>query len=164
MLGKKRANRETTRLKREYDNSKTHIPACHLTSHACFSICCSSRAHVWDAFQLAHASTSFYCLQKRSVSFDDKTIANSDLGLDLLGIPPKIDVSYPVEDIAEEKDDVSSLPAVKIHDEDVSLRFLICGVRSSMVSWKWILAYASMNVSLCDKPDLQHLALLFCSS
>ncbi|KAI3414558.1 uncharacterized protein J3R85_016201 [Psidium guajava] len=100
--------------------------------HALLSVLKSSRAHAWDAFQLAHASTSFYCLQKRSVSSDDKTKANTDLGLDLLGIPPEIVVSYPEEDIAEERDDLSSLPAVKIHDEDVSLRFLICGVRSSV--------------------------------
>ncbi|KAF8027480.1 hypothetical protein BT93_E0400 [Corymbia citriodora subsp. variegata] len=102
--------------------------------HALLSVLKSSRAHVWDAFQLAHASTSFYCLQKRSVSSDDKTKANIDLGLHLylLGIPPEIDVSNPVEDMAEERDDLSSLPAVKIHDEDVSLRFLICGDQSSM--------------------------------
>lgn len=116
--------------------------------HALLAVLKSSRAHVWDAFQLAHASTSFYCLQKRSVSFDDKTIANSDLGLDLLGIPPKIDVSYPVEDIAEEKDDVSSLPAVKIHDEDVSLRFLICGVRSSMDAELLVLLEHGLNALL----------------
>lgn len=90
--------------------------------------------------------------------------ASSDLGLDLLGIPPEIDVSYPEEDIAEERDDLSSLPAVKIHDEDVSLRFLICGVRSSVVSWKPILTYASININLCNKAGLQHLALLFCGT
>lgn len=148
----------------ECDNSNTHIPAYHLPSYARFSMYCSSRAHVWDAFQLAHASTSFYCLQKRSVSSDDKTKVNTDLGLDLLGIPPEIVVSYPEEDIAEERDDMGSLPAVKIHDEDVSLRFLICGVRSSMVSWKSILNYTSMNVNLCNKAGLRHLAPLLCSS
>ncbi|XP_030467799.1 AT-rich interactive domain-containing protein 4-like [Syzygium oleosum] len=100
--------------------------------HALLSVLKSSRAHAWDSFQLAHASTSFCCLQRRSVSSDDMTQASSDLGLDLLGIPPEIDVSYPEEDIAEERDDLSFLPAVKIHDEDVSLRFLICGVRSSV--------------------------------
>ena len=58
------------------------------------------------------------------------------LGPSLLGEAPIIEVGLPEVDDGEEEDDFeSNLSSVKIHDDDVSVRFLICGVACSLVSF-----------------------------
>lgn len=53
----------------------------------------------------------------------------------ILGDPPKIDVPPP--ELGGEDDEESSseaLPAIKIYDDDVTMRFLVCGMPRSLVS------------------------------
>ena len=63
------------------------------------------------------------------------------LGPSLLGEAPIIEVALPEVDVGEDEDGEeedgsgSNLSAIKIHDDDVSTRFLICGVACSLVSF-----------------------------
>lgn len=58
------------------------------------------------------------------------------LGPSLLGEAPIIEVALPEVDNGEEEDDSgSNLSSVTIHNDDVSVRFLICGVACSLVSY-----------------------------
>ncbi|KAL9228482.1 hypothetical protein vseg_004060 [Gypsophila vaccaria] len=101
--------------------------------HALFSVLQSSPCHTWDAFQLAHASFRLYCVRNNAVLPKSSPNSGSDLGPSLLGEAPNIDVVLPEAD--EEEEDESSeanLSAVKIHDDELSVRFLICGVASSL--------------------------------
>lgn len=97
---------------------------------------CSSSTHTWDAFQLARASFRLYCVRNSQVLPANSHKVNDELGPCLLGDRLKINVDPPELD-AEEDDESSlgTLPAIRIHDDDVSLRFLVCGVPSSLVSW-----------------------------
>ena len=56
------------------------------------------------------------------------------LGPSLLGEPPTIDVALPEVDGDEEDGSGNNLSAVKIHDDDVNVKLLICGVACSLVS------------------------------
>lgn len=103
-----------------------------LSSTNCFlnsSVYCSSSCHTWDAFQLAHASYMLYCaLPDNSETVSGKVVPH------ILGDPPKIDVPPP-ELGGEEEEEGSSeaLPAIKIYDDDVTMRFLVCGMPRSLV-------------------------------
>ncbi|KAG5021631.1 hypothetical protein JHK85_017973 [Glycine max] len=93
----------------------------------------SSSTHTWDAFHLARASFELYCVQNNQVLPSDSDDANSEMGPHLLGDRLKINVDPP--EIDEEDDDESSpgsLPAIKIHEDEVNLRFLICGAPSTV--------------------------------
>lgn len=95
----------------------------------------SSSSHTWDAFQLAHASFSLYCIRNNLVLPDNSQKVTGKLGPHLLGEPPKIDVTLP--EMVEGDDEESSpgaLPAIKIYDDDVNMRFLVCGVACTLVS------------------------------
>lgn len=48
----------------------------------------------------------------------------------LLGDVPKIHITLPERDPGEEEEEGSSdaLPTIKIYDDDIEIRFLICGV------------------------------------
>ncbi|KAM7259439.1 hypothetical protein ACFE04_015180 [Oxalis oulophora] len=96
--------------------------------HALFSVVQSSCSHTWDAFQLAHASFRLYCISNDNVNPSNSTKACSKLGPNLLGDPPKIDIIMPDIDVDGEEESSSDLPAIKIYDEDVNMRFLVCGV------------------------------------
>ncbi|KAL2934137.1 AT-rich interactive domain-containing protein 4 [Bienertia sinuspersici] len=101
--------------------------------HAFFSVVQSSPCHTWDAFQLANASFRLYCIRNNSVVPGNSQNAGGKLGPSLLGEAPSIEVALPEADDGEEDDGSgSNLSAVKIHDDDVSVRFLICGVASSL--------------------------------
>ncbi|KAK6911804.1 ARID DNA-binding domain [Dillenia turbinata] len=105
--------------------------ACHFR-HALLSVVQSSPSHAWDAFQLAYASYRLYCVRK-NLSFPNNHESGSKLGPFLIGEPPKI-VVPPLEIEAGEDEESSgdALPAIKIYDDDVSLRFLVCGVPSTL--------------------------------
>lgn len=61
--------------------------------------------------------------------------AGDKLGPSLLGEAPIIEVVLPEADDGDEEDgSENNLSAVNIHDDDVNVRFLICGVASSLVS------------------------------
>lgn len=96
---------------------------------ALFSVVQSSCSHTWDAFQLAHASFRLYCVRNNHVSPDNSQKAGGKLGPRLLGDAPKINIAPPEREMDEEEEDPSEpLPAIKIYDEDVDMRFLVCGV------------------------------------
>ncbi|KMT04745.1 hypothetical protein BVRB_7g169250 [Beta vulgaris subsp. vulgaris] len=110
--------------------------SCYAAAHfrqALFSVVQSSPCHTWDAFQLAHASFRLYCIRNNSVVPRNSEKAGGKLGPSLLGEAPIIEVALPeVDDGDEEDGSESNLSAVKIHDDDVSVRFLICGEACSL--------------------------------
>ncbi|GLT85655.1 hypothetical protein SLE2022_038390 [Rubroshorea leprosula] len=102
--------------------------ACHFRQ-ALLSVVQSSCSHTWDAFQLAHASFRLYCVRHNDVMPSDGQKESIKSGPHLLGDPPKIDVSMPEVDMqGEEEESPEILPAVKIYDDDVNMRFLVCGL------------------------------------
>ncbi|KAF0899766.1 hypothetical protein E2562_024089 [Oryza meyeriana var. granulata] len=100
-------------------NSFSSYAASHFR-HALISVVQSSCSHAWDAFQLAHASFRLYCVRNNDVQ-------SVELGPRLLGDAPKINISPPVNEMAEEEDSSEHFPAIKIYDEDVNMKLLICG-------------------------------------
>ncbi|XP_021761880.1 AT-rich interactive domain-containing protein 4-like [Chenopodium quinoa] len=102
--------------------------------HAFFSAVQSTPCHTWDAFQLAHASFSLYCIRNNAVVPRNSQMAGCNLGgPSLLGEAPIVEVALPEADDGDEEDGSgSNLSAVKIHDDEVSVRFLICGVACSL--------------------------------
>nr|CAD1825493.1 unnamed protein product [Ananas comosus var. bracteatus] len=76
---------------------------------ALLSVVQSSCSHAWDTFQLALASFRLYCLQSIHALPDNSQ-------------------NPPEKDMVEEEDSSEASPAIKIYDEDVDLRFLVCGV------------------------------------
>lgn len=95
---------------------------------------CSSTCHVWDAFQLAHASFRLYCVRNNFALSEMSQRDSDNVGPHLLGDPPNIDVPLPEagpEDDEESNSD--ALPAIKIYDDDVTMRFLVCGLPCSLV-------------------------------
>ncbi|KAG8487601.1 hypothetical protein CXB51_018243 [Gossypium anomalum] len=86
-----------------------------------------SCSHTWDAFQFANASFRLYCVRNNNIVSSNSQKQSIKPGPHLLGEPPKIDVSQPEVDMQEEEDFPENLPAVKIYDDDVTMRFLVCG-------------------------------------
>ncbi|KAG6425787.1 hypothetical protein SASPL_109991 [Salvia splendens] len=112
--------------------------SCYAASHfrnALLSVIQSSSCHTWDAFQLADASFRLYCLRNNCVLPGGEKV-DDEVGPNLFGEPPRITVDVPeIEDAGEDEESTSgSLPAIKIYDDDVNMRFLICGVASSLDS------------------------------
>jgi hypothetical protein len=56
------------------------------------------------------------------------------LGPHLLGDAPRIYITPPGNEIAEEEDTSEYFPDIKIYDEDVNLKLLICGAHCTLVS------------------------------
>ena len=56
------------------------------------------------------------------------------LGPHLLGDAPKIYITPPGNKMAEEEDTSEYFPDIKIYDEDVHLKLLICGAHCTPVS------------------------------
>ncbi|XP_010520513.1 PREDICTED: AT-rich interactive domain-containing protein 4 [Tarenaya hassleriana] len=102
--------------------------ACHFR-HALFSVMQSSYSHTWDAFRLAEASFRLYCTRNNAVLLPSNSdhIINDEMSPCLLGDPPKIDVVSLGADEQEEENSLENLPSIKIYDEDVTARFLLCG-------------------------------------
>ncbi|KAL5583381.1 hypothetical protein UlMin_015823 [Ulmus minor] len=96
--------------------------------HALLSVVKSSSTHTWDAFQLAYASFRIYCVQNFHVLYPKGHKSSEELEPCLIGERLKISVDTPEVDVEEDEDgSADSLPAIKIHDDDVILRFLVCG-------------------------------------
>lgn len=89
--------------------------------HALMSVIQSSCSHTWDAFQLAHASFRLYCVRNNHVQ-------SVKLGPCLLGDAPKTDVIPAGDEVNEEQGCSEGFPDIRIYDEDVSMKFLLCGV------------------------------------
>ncbi|CAN8268359.1 unnamed protein product [Cochlearia groenlandica] len=93
--------------------------------HALFSVIQSSCSDTWDAFHVAEASFRFYCTRKTQELLPD--IIRNETGPCLCGETPRIDVVSPGPDELEDENSLESLPSIKIYDEDVFVRFLLCG-------------------------------------
>ncbi|KZV16990.1 AT-rich interactive domain-containing protein 4 [Dorcoceras hygrometricum] len=110
----------------------SHFEASHF-HNALFSVVQSSLCHTWDAFQLAHASFRLHCRRNSLVTSDSNQNIDCESGPNLLGEAPKIDVQLPGMELGEDDEgSSSSLPAIKIYDDDMYARFLVCGVASSL--------------------------------
>ncbi|CAH8361983.1 unnamed protein product [Eruca vesicaria subsp. sativa] len=110
-----------------WKNVFSKYTACHFR-HALFSVIQSSCSDAWDAFQVAEASFRLYCTSNSAIlSFDNNRKMSYEMGPYLLGDPPKIDVVSPGADELEEENSLESLPSIKIYDEDVTVKFLLCG-------------------------------------
>ncbi|KAI3935868.1 hypothetical protein MKW92_053226 [Papaver armeniacum] len=100
--------------------------SCYAASHfreALLSVVQSSCSHTWDAFQLAHASFRLYCGRNNQVLPANNQNNSGKLGPRLLGDPPRS-----LEEEDEEREGEDSLPAIKIYDDEVNVRFLVCGL------------------------------------
>ncbi|KAJ6826948.1 AT-rich interactive domain-containing protein 4 [Iris pallida] len=108
-----------------------HAFSSYAASHfrqALLSVVQSSCSHMWDAFQLAHASFSLYCVRNNYVLPRDSQNITGKLGPRLFGAPAKIKIDLPEINMDEEEGPSEPLPAIKIYDEDVDMRFLVCGL------------------------------------
>ncbi|KAM7274835.1 hypothetical protein ACFE04_016701 [Oxalis oulophora] len=97
-----------------------HAFSCYAASHFCHSL-----------FSVVQ---SLYCTRNNHVlPSDDSIKAGLKVEPHLLGDPPKIDVVMPEID-AEEEENSSDFTAIKIFDEDVNMRFLVCGMPCTLDS------------------------------
>ncbi|WJX24541.1 AT-rich interactive domain-containing protein 4, variant 2 [Trifolium repens] len=95
---------------------------------AFFSVAQSTSSHTLDAFQLAQASFRLYCAQNNVVSHNSGK-GGGKLGPQILGEPPNIEIG-PCEANTkeeEEEDSPETSSSIKIYDDDVITRFLVCG-------------------------------------
>jgi len=99
----------------------------------CSLVHCSSCSHTCDAFQLAHASFRLYCVQNNNTPASNSQKGGGKPGPRLLGDPPKFDISLPEADDQGEEGSSGALPAIKIYDDDVTMRFLVCGLTGTLV-------------------------------
>nr|KYP39337.1 hypothetical protein KK1_039364 [Cajanus cajan] len=95
--------------------------------HSFFSVAQSTSSHTWDAFQLALASFRLYCIQNNVLPSNSQK-GPGKIGPQILGVPPDIDIASSVADLKEEESSPETISAVKIYDDDVNMRFLVCGV------------------------------------
>jgi hypothetical protein len=110
-----------------WKNVFSKYAACHFR-HSLFSVIQSSCSDTWDVFHVAEASFRLYCTSDNAVlPSNSNRKMNYEMGPCLLGEPPKIDVVSPEADELEEENSLESLPSIKIYDEDVTVRFLLCG-------------------------------------
>ncbi|XP_050217069.1 AT-rich interactive domain-containing protein 4 [Mercurialis annua] len=104
---------------------------CYAAAHfrqAFLSVIQSSCSNTYDAFQLAHASFRLYCVRNNSGLSSSNQKISGKPGPRLLGDPPKIDITLPEADVQDEESSSGTLPAIKIYDDDVTMRFLVCGM------------------------------------
>jgi len=106
--------------------------ALHFRQALCY-VMQSSCSHICDAFQLAHASFRLYCSRDNNGLPSNIQKPSSNPGPCLLGEPPKIDITIPETDVPDEQSSSDNLPAIKIYDDDVTLRFLVCGLSCTLV-------------------------------
>uniref|UniRef100_A0A0E0GGG8 Uncharacterized protein n=1 Tax=Oryza nivara TaxID=4536 RepID=A0A0E0GGG8_ORYNI len=86
-----------------------------------------SCSHAWDAFQVAYATFELYCVRNNEVQ-------RLMLGPHLLGDAPRIYITPPGNEMAEEEDTSEYFPDIKIYDENVNLKLLICGAHCTLDS------------------------------
>lgn len=100
-------------------------------------------------FHVAEASFRLYCTSDNAVlPSNSNRKMNYEMGPCLLGEPPKIDVVSPEADDLEEENSLESLPSIKIYDEDVTVRFLLCGPPCTLVGVVDLLTHFMMLASL----------------
>lgn len=94
---------------------------------------CSTSSHTWDAFQLALASFRLYCVQNNILPHNSRKGGGGKLTPQILGEPPTVDVGPCEADMEEEESSPGTSSAIKIYDDDVNMRFLVCGVPCTLV-------------------------------
>ncbi|KAI4344662.1 hypothetical protein L6164_011861 [Bauhinia variegata] len=94
---------------------------------AFFSVAQSTSGHTWDAFQLALASFRLYCVRNNILPSSSQK-GTCKLWPQMLGDPPKIDIGPYEVNMKEEESSPEVASAIKIYDNDVNMRFLVCGV------------------------------------
>ncbi|XP_054806431.1 AT-rich interactive domain-containing protein 4-like isoform X2 [Prosopis cineraria] len=94
---------------------------------AFFSVAQSTSSHTWDAFQLALASFRLYCTEN-NVSPSNSMKSRSKLEPQMFGDPPHIDITPFEADMSGEENSPETISALKIYDDDVNMRVLLCGV------------------------------------
>ncbi|KAF1870495.1 hypothetical protein Lal_00003701 [Lupinus albus] len=101
---------------------------------AFFSVAQSTSSHTWDAFQLALASFKLYCVQNNVLPSNSEK-SGGKLEPQILGDPPNIDISPCEADMKEEEEEGSpeTISSVKIYDDNVNMRFLVCGVPCTLI-------------------------------
>ncbi|KAI4355366.1 hypothetical protein L6164_004147 [Bauhinia variegata] len=109
-----------------WKNAFSCYAACHFRQ-AFLSVVQSSSTHTWDAFHLARASFQLYCVRNNHALPAESHDASNEMGPHLLGNCLKVNVEPPEICADDEESSLDSLPAIKIHDDEVSLRFLVCG-------------------------------------
>ncbi|XP_022980513.1 AT-rich interactive domain-containing protein 4-like [Cucurbita maxima] len=108
--------------------------SCYAAAHfrnALFSVLQSSSTHTWDAFQLARAAFRLHCMGSNHALPGIVDSITSDLEPQVIGEPLKINVEPPKVVVGEGEDEdgsLETLTAISIHDNNVTVRFLICGV------------------------------------
>lgn len=105
----------------------------------CVSIFCSSCSHAWDAFQLADASFRLYCENNNDILPANSEKLSYKQRPQILGDPPKIDIVLPEATTQGEEESPENVPEIKIYDDDVTMRFLVCGVPCALVGFDFAL-------------------------
>lgn len=94
---------------------------------------CSTSSHTWDAFQLAQSSFRLYCVQNEVIPHNSQK-GSDKVGPKILGEPPNIEVGPCEADTKEdEEDSPETSSSIKIYDDDVNTRFLLCGFPCTVV-------------------------------
>ncbi|OIV97332.1 hypothetical protein TanjilG_07084 [Lupinus angustifolius] len=110
-----------------WENEFSKYAASHFRQ-AFFSVAQSTSSHTWDAFQLALASFKLYCVQNNVLPSNSQK-SGDKLEPQILGDPPSIDISPSEADMKEEEEGLpETISSVKIYDDNVNMRFLVCGV------------------------------------
>ncbi|KAI4335151.1 hypothetical protein L6164_013824 [Bauhinia variegata] len=98
---------------------------------AFFSVAQSTSGHTWDAFRLSLASFKLYCVHNNILPSNSQKGGGKHWPR-MLGDPPKIDIGPYEVDMNGEETSPETTSAVKIYDDDVNTRFLVCGVPCSL--------------------------------
>ncbi|KAJ6699072.1 AT-RICH INTERACTIVE DOMAIN-CONTAINING PROTEIN 4 [Salix purpurea] len=109
--------------------------SCYACSHfrqSLLSVVQSSCSHTCDAFQLAYASFRLYCGRNNNTLASNGQKVGGKPGPRLLGDPLKFDITLPEADDQGEESSSGALPAIKIYHDDVTMRFLVCGLSHTL--------------------------------
>uniref|UniRef100_A0A0E0QI13 Uncharacterized protein n=1 Tax=Oryza rufipogon TaxID=4529 RepID=A0A0E0QI13_ORYRU len=98
--------------------------------------------------EVAYATFQLYCVRNNEVQ-------RLMLGPHLLGDAPRIYITPPGNEIAEEEDTSEYFPDIKIYDEDVNLKLLICGAHCTLDSSLLNLLEDGLN-ALLNIETMQH--------
>ena len=115
------------------------------------SLDCSSCSHTCDAFQLTLTSFRLYCIRNNNGVSSNNQKASGKPGPRLLGDQPKIDITLPEADVQDEESSLGTLPAIKIYDDDGTMRFLVCGLPSTLVCLVYHIYFVFKFVTLLNK-------------
>lgn len=110
-----------------WKNSFTTYAACHFRL-ALFSVLKCTSGHAWDAFQFALASFRLYCSKNKSILPTSCLQVDRKICPCFIGDAPKIHVNIFEKSLYGGDSSASSLPNIRIHDEHVNVKVLVCGM------------------------------------